>query len=199
MNISTHFKTLAKTAVIAASTLLVSACFLTNSDIDESVIASSGYSDISSVKVKAGSQAPDFTLLDADNKQVTLSSVLKDNHALLVFYRGEWCPFCIDSLESFEAALPELAKQGVRLIAISGDSTTTNQNSQRRFGQNYLFLSDPSVSVAKAWGFNKSDNLAHPAMYLIKQDGTVAWYYVSEDFKTRPSGKQMLAVAKKHL
>lgn len=41
--------------------------------------------------VKAGQQAPDFTLSDANGKPVALSEMLKRNRAvLLIFYRGYW-------------------------------------------------------------------------------------------------------------
>jgi peroxiredoxin len=37
--------------------------------------------------------------------------------------------------------------------------------------------------------------LQPPAIFLIDRDGTVRFVHVDEDYKTRPSAKQMLAVA----
>jgi peroxiredoxin len=34
-----------------------------------------------------------------------------------------------------------------------------------------------------------------PAMFLVDRNGVVRFVYVDEDFKTRPSAKQMLSVA----
>jgi AhpC/TSA family protein len=40
---------------------------------------------------RAGQQAPDFTLADANGKPVSLSDLLKTNRAaVLIFYRGYW-------------------------------------------------------------------------------------------------------------
>ncbi|MGH7746034.1 MAG: hypothetical protein ACREQ5_14860, partial [Candidatus Dormibacteria bacterium] len=37
-----------------------------------------------------------------------------------VFYRGAWCPYCNIALRTYQAALvPELARRGVPLLAIS--------------------------------------------------------------------------------
>ncbi len=41
-------------------------------------------------RVKAGDQAPDFTLEDQDGKPVTLSDYRNKKTLVLVFYRGYW-------------------------------------------------------------------------------------------------------------
>jgi cytochrome oxidase Cu insertion factor (SCO1/SenC/PrrC family) len=41
-------------------------------------------------RVKAGVEAPDFTLEDQDGKPVTLSSYRDRKSVVLVFYRGYW-------------------------------------------------------------------------------------------------------------
>ena len=41
-------------------------------------------------RVRVGSPAPDFTLIDKDRNPVTLSSFAGKKNVLLVFYRGYW-------------------------------------------------------------------------------------------------------------
>ena len=40
------------------------------------------------------SKAPDFKANDQYGKEIRLKDVLKDSLVVLVFYRGQWCPFC---------------------------------------------------------------------------------------------------------
>lgn len=182
-----------KKIVLLAGVLLTSAC-VSSGGVDSSILKQTSYSDVQSVSLKVGQAAPSFTLKNAKGESVSLESVLKNKHAMLVFYRGEWCPFCVSNLESFEAVLPELAEKNVQLIGISPDSVSTNKNTQRQFGQNYLFLSDQGLNVSQLYGIKRNEKVPHPALFLIKQDGTIAWFHASKNVKVRPTGKQMLKV-----
>jgi hypothetical protein len=44
--------------------------------------------------VAAGDVLEEFTLPDARGTEVSLSELVADGPAVLVFYRGGWCPFC---------------------------------------------------------------------------------------------------------
>ena len=41
-------------------------------------------------RIKVGQAAPDFTLEDADGKNITLSDFRNNKSVVLVFYRGYW-------------------------------------------------------------------------------------------------------------
>jgi peroxiredoxin Q/BCP len=41
-------------------------------------------------RVKAGDQAPDFTLENMDGKRISLSDFRGKKNVVLVFYRGHW-------------------------------------------------------------------------------------------------------------
>jgi peroxiredoxin len=46
-----------------------------------------------------------------------------------------------------------------------------------------------------AYSGESHGDFAVPAIFLIDRDGTVRFVHIDEDYKTRPSAKQMLAVA----
>ena len=51
----------------------------------------------------------DFTLPDATGSAVTLSELVSDGPAVIVFYRGGWCPYCNLTLRTYQSELlPEL-------------------------------------------------------------------------------------------
>ncbi|WAJ70207.1 peroxiredoxin-like family protein [Catenovulum adriaticum] len=176
---------------------LLAAC--TAASVDKQHIGEDSYSNLDSFVLTTGDRLPSVTLNDSQGQQHNVSSLSDNQNILLVVYRGEWCPFCIGQLESFENVLPELKNYNTRLVAISPDSQATNKNTQRKFGLDYLFLSDAKMKLIDELGLRKNDKVPHPATILISKGGEVLWYYVDKDFKTRPTGEQMKAVLKQNL
>jgi peroxiredoxin len=158
---------------------------------EDTVSADRSYSDFTGVKAQVGQPAPDFTLNDGAGNPIALSSYQGQQAALVLFYRGDWCPYCIGQLEDYQSLLPLLQKYDIQLLAISPDDQATTQNTQRKFGQDYLFLSDKDLSVTRNYGIRSAENLPHPALFLVDKEGVLRWYYTSQDYKTRPSPEQV--------
>ena len=69
---------------------------------------------------KSWDEVPDAALLTATGAPTTLAQVLGGSPAVLVFYRGGWCPYCNVALRSYQAELlPQLEGLGVKMVAIS--------------------------------------------------------------------------------
>src|SRR5579883_2564644 len=69
--------------------------------------------------LREGQQAPDFTLPDAIGRVVTLADILTRGPAVVIFYRGIWCPYCNLQLRAYQQMLPRLQALGASLVAIS--------------------------------------------------------------------------------
>src|ERR1700758_36712 len=70
--------------------------------------------------VTVGDVLEEFTLPDANGRDVSLSELVADGPAVLVFYRGGWCPFCNLALRHYQSELmPELERYDATLAAIS--------------------------------------------------------------------------------
>ncbi|MEI6808106.1 MAG: YceI family protein [bacterium] len=101
--------------------------------------------------LKTGDKAPDFSLPDMAGKTVSLYASLKKGPVVLVFYRGEWCPFCNMQLRSLEKAYPDIQTLGASLIAISPQ---TGDKSAAQSGDNNLsfpLLTDDTGATMKAY------------------------------------------------
>jgi hypothetical protein len=48
--------------------------------------------------------------------------------------------------------------------------------------------------VSDLYGIRKDEELPHPAMILLDDQGVVKWFYIGEDYKTRPSAEQLQKV-----
>jgi peroxiredoxin len=103
--------------------------------------------------VSVGTVAPDAPLLDAKGSQVSLYEAIGDSPAVLVFYRGAWCPYCNIALKHYQQQLlPELRTRGIELVAISPQtpdgSTAIIGNGELEF----TVLSDPANQLARELG-----------------------------------------------
>ena len=158
---------------------------------DNTISAEKSFSDFSGVKVSVGQSMPDFTLPDGEGHPVSLSQYQGKQPVMLLFYRGDWCPYCMGQLEDFQNLLPVLDDYNIQLLAISPDNEATTKNTSRRFGQSYIFLSDIDRKLTSELGIRSNENLPHPSLFIVATDGTLLWYYAHQDHKTRPSSRQM--------
>ena len=171
---------------------LLSGC--DNAEVPKEAITSpSGYSDVASVTLEVGSSAPDFKLQSLDGGWVRLSELL-GNKVLMIFYRGQWCPFCVGHLQDIQSLLPELEKRGYQVLAISPEDATDMQKIADRMDRPYRFLSDINLKVTNLYGIRRDEELPHPAMILLDDLGIVKWFYVGENYKQRPSAQQLRKV-----
>ncbi|EFK99881.1 alkyl hydroperoxide reductase/Thiol specific antioxidant [Streptomyces sp. SPB78] len=82
-----------------------------------------------------GTPLPDADLLDGHGEPTTLAAARGGAPAVLVFYRGAWCPYCNLTLRTYEERVrPALDARGVRLLAVSPqrpDGSLTTGRDQR--------------------------------------------------------------------
>ena len=171
---------------------LLAAC--DNDPVSETaIISETGYTDVASATLKVGQPAPDFSLQALNGDWVKLSQ-LKGNKILMIFYRGHWCPFCVGHLQDIQTLLPELERRGYQVLAISPDDATGMQKMAERMDRPYEFLSDVNLVVTDLYGIRRDEELPHPAMILLDEQSIVQWFYIGEDYKTRPSATQLQQV-----
>jgi hypothetical protein len=67
-----------------------------------------------------GAVMPDADLLDVHGAATSLAQVRAGRPAVVVFYRGAWCPYCNIALRTYQAELaPALDERGYAMIAVS--------------------------------------------------------------------------------
>jgi peroxiredoxin len=192
---------LTKPLVAVMTALSLFACGLIGITAADDSHLEQSYSDLAVSSIMTGNAPKDFTLSDSSGQQVNLENALQTQNILLIFYRGDWCPYCIDQFSTIQSVLPELKEYNVKLLAVSPDEVSAAKNTKRQFGQGYTFLSDSKLEVTKAYGIASEKSLPHPAVYLLKQadaiaESEVVWMYASTDHTTRPNGEQLLAKIK---
>jgi len=103
--------------------------------------------------VRAGETIEDFALPDATGADVSLGEILAEGPAVLVFYRGGWCPYCNIALRTYQTELlPQLERYGARLIAISPQRPDESLNTKEKAELSFTVLSDPAAGIARRLG-----------------------------------------------
>ena len=103
--------------------------------------------------VATGTILPNADLLDAHGTPITLYGVTDGRPAVVVFYRGAWCPYCNLALSTYQAQLlATLATRDVALIAVSPQLPDESLNMQQKNDLAFPVLSDPTNSLANHLG-----------------------------------------------
>ncbi len=74
-----------------------------------------------SAVLKPGDRMPEFVLPTADGNLISSSELLATGPVAVIFFRGDWCPFCKTALVAYNDIVSEIAVFGGRLIAIGPD------------------------------------------------------------------------------
>ena len=112
--------------------------------------------------VKAGDVLEPFILDDATGRPVSLDQIVESGPAVLVFYRGGWCPYCNLALRTYQQELlPQLGAIGARLVAISPQSPDESLSTVEKAALEFTVLSDPGARLADRMGiaFDQADDV----------------------------------------
>ncbi len=164
--------------------------------------------------VKPGTAMPDFTLPDASGARVRVA----DGPAVVVFYRGAWCPYCNLALRAYQQELlPELENLGTKLVAVSpqlpDDSLSTKD-------LEFTVLSDVDNRLGRALGITfrlapetkpafdtligdvekingaAEWELPYPTVLVVDREGIIRFIDVHPDYTTRTDPADILAAVK---
>ena len=98
----------------------------------------------------SGLKAPDFTLFDKDNNEVSLSSFL-GKKVVLYFYPKDNTPGCTRQACAFAAAYEGFKSKDVVIIGISRDSVASHVKFAEKYNLPFILLSDKDLDVIKAY------------------------------------------------
>jgi peroxiredoxin len=165
----------------------------------------------------AGSPMPDGDLLDAGGETVSLAKTIDGRPAVIVFYRGAWCPYCNLTLRTYQRQLiPALADRGVAFLALSPQSPDGSLSMQQSNELTFTVLSDPGNQVAGKLGIltapsaevrraradlgldvaagnaDGTDTMPMPTAVVVDRSGTIRWIDVHPNYTTRSEPAQIL-------
>ena len=128
------------------------------------------------MRLEPGDDAPDFTLPDADGRDVTLSD-LRGHKVIVYFYPAAMTPGCTTQACDFRDSLASLSGAGYRVLGVSPDKPEKLAKFRDRDGVTFPLLSDVSKNTLTAYGA-----FGEKTMYGKKVTGVIrSTFVVGED------------------
>lgn len=134
----------------------------------------------STVTLKVGDVAPDFTAQTDGGGQLTLSK-LRGKVVVVYFYPRDNTPGCTVEACDFRDHHASLAKKGVVVIGVSPDSAKSHDGFKAKHALPFALVADPDKAIAMAWGVFKEKVMYGKPMlgivrstFVVGADGKIA-------------------------
>jgi len=163
-----------------------------------------------SMKLVAGARLPHFTVRDVNGNPVS-SAQLTDKPAILIFYRGNWCPFCSAQLKELIARYKEIDALGVRVAMIAPQPHENTVGISKTYNAKFDFLTDEGNAAARVLGIENVDgtpmgmqmfgydsDTVLPTVIITGRDGKIVWTHETDNYRIRPEPQIFLDVLRQH-
>lgn len=155
-------------------------------------------------KLELGSTLPEFPLESLDGYAVSSQSFMAEPH-LILFYRGNWCPFCTAQVEELAGSYQRLKAAGIKVVLISPQPIRKNQVMANRYQLPMLFLRDRNCQAARQlgllhrWGtpmgmqlLGYESDTVMPTVILTDQYGKIVFCDQTDNYRVRPEPEAWL-------
>ena len=125
------------------------------------------------VAIEIGQAAPDFTLVDENNQEVTLSK-LRGSPVVLVFYAFDFSGICTNELCEIRDSYQDWSGLGAQVYGISRDARFSHAAFKEQHNLSHSLLADTKGVVAKAYHtWNEDLWAAERLTVVIDKDGNI--------------------------
>jgi peroxiredoxin len=164
-----------------------------------------------------GKPLPEVPLITSTGQKTSLNGARQGFAAVVVFYRGAWCPFCNIALRTYQLnLLPALRERRIELIAVSPQLPDGSLSTQEKHGLEFAVLSDAGNQLARALGVatapsedarvlqlehglnlhernaDGSTSIPMPTVVIVDSPGLLRWIDVHPDYTTRTEPETIL-------
>lgn len=161
--------------------------------------------------LKKGSLLPQLTFEDISRNVVT-SKQFAGTPSIFVFYRGNWCPFCIAQIKEMVSHQKELVKRNINTIFISSQPKRFSESLMKKYPLDFQFLVDVDGKTAKEldifdahglpfglqlFGFGSHTIL--PTIIITDAEERIIYTNQAENYRERPEPTTLLKVIDEHL
>lgn len=143
--------------------------------------------------------------MELDGRLVSLKTVVGESTALLIFYRGGWCPFCNKQLAAISQDFSKFKEFHVKIVAVSAEEVEKGKELLQRHALPYTLLSDTRFEGIDRYGVretNVSEQLktrgvtsySKPAAFIVDGQGIIRYVHVGKNAQDRPNNEELLRV-----
>ena len=148
--------------------------------------------------LEVGTKAPDFTLLNQNGEEISLSQY-RGQKVILYFYPKDNTPGCTKQACGFAQLYPDFNEKGAVILGVSKDSVKSHKKFQEKYQLPFTLLSDPELQVIQAYDVWKEKNMYGKKVmgvvrttYLINEEGIIEKAYTK--VKAAQNPEDMLEV-----
>ena len=155
--------------------------------------------------LKVGKKIPEF-IAYKNNIEVPSSS-FRGFSTVIIFYRGNWCPFCMAQIKELAQKYRDLVNSGIKIVLISPQPEKITETLAKRFNVPFIFLSDPNNEAATKLGINHNNgvptgmgmmgydaNTVYPTVVVLNKKGKIIYLDETPSFRNRPEPKTYLDI-----
>lgn len=168
--------------------------------------------------LEIGHKVEGATLQSIDGADYKLASAWAEQPAMIVFYRGGWCPYCNGQVRELAVNYPKLKAAGVLPVLISVDAPDKTAALSRQYEIPFPVLSDPDLLAHRqfnvlleldqntlkkyrdygidlsAWSGRRHNTIAVASVFIVDKQGRVLASHATADYAERPSIEQLLTL-----
>lgn len=158
--------------------------------------------------IKVGHKLPPFVLLDVDGAEFSEKD-FTGKPTLFMFYRGNWCPFCVAQIKELVAQYKEIIAMGVDVVLVSPQSQQNTRTMAKKFDVPFKFLVDEDNRVAETFEILNEDgtplglgllgyesDTVLPTVFITDQQGKIVYVDLTDNYRVRPEPEAFLNVLK---
>lgn len=153
--------------------------------------------------LRRGQPLPDFHAVDESGDPVR-SSELHGTATVLLFVRGNWCPFCSSQVENLTVHYKDIIDLGARLVLVTPKPLETTRRVAEFFEVEFEFWLDDDLSVTKQLGLLQTSGVPKehrkeygndtiwPTALVVDPSGIIRYTELSKFIADRPNPKTLL-------
>jgi peroxiredoxin len=143
------------------------------------------------IAVEVGQKAPDFTLKNQNEGDISLSN-FKEKNIILAFYPFDFSPTCTDEMSCFQLDLGKLKDANTDVLAVSVDSHWSHKAFADKLNLNYNLLSDFTKEASKKYGVLRKEGFSDRAYFIIDKNRIVRFKKIMDNPGTRLENQDLL-------
>ena len=143
--------------------------------------------------LEVGTMAPDFTLLNQNGEEISLSQY-RGQKVILYFYPKDNTPGCTKQACGFAQLYPDFVKKGAVILGVSKDSVKSHKKFEEKYQLPFTLLSDPDLVAIQAYDVWKEKNRYGKKVmgvvrttYLINEEGIIEKAYTKVKAAQNPN------------
>ena len=155
--------------------------------------------------LKPGNPLPAFTALGEDGEPLN-SIDLRGRPSVLLFVRGNWCPFCSKQVQNLTRYYKQINESGAHLILVTPKPLETTRRVADFFDVQFEFWLDESLAIGKALDLVQESGVPKdydreygrdtlwPTTLVVDGDGVIRHTELSRFIADRPDPEKILKI-----